>query len=84
MTDCDSPCCISRISRRFPSLRFSGLELCPNEAIEARLTPAAPPSGAAAIDLTTGELVPGVTLRVPAGEVFHARTEDGAHHGCDL
>ena len=52
--------------------------------IKARLTPAAPQPGAAAIDLTTGELVPGVTLRVPAGEVFHARTEDGAHHGCDL
>ena len=52
--------------------------------IKARLTPAAPLPGAAAIDLTTGEFVPGVTLRAPAGEVFHARTEDGANHGCDL
>ena len=70
MTDCGSPCCISRISRRFPSLRLSGLELCPNDAIEA--------------PLTTGDLVPGVTLKVPAGAVFQARTEDGLDYGCDL
>jgi hypothetical protein len=68
----------------FLSLRFSGLELCLNDAIKARLTPAAPLPGAAAIDLTTGELVPGVTLKVPAGEAFHAKTEDATDYGCDL
>jgi hypothetical protein len=68
----------------FLSLRFSGLELCLNDAIKARLSPAAPQPGAAAVDLTTGELVPGVTLKVPAGAVFQARTEDGPDYGCDL
>jgi hypothetical protein len=54
------------------------------KAIKARLIPAAPLPGAAAVDVTTGELVPGVTLRDPAGEVFQARTEDGTDHGDDL
>src|SRR6266540_2055762 len=45
------------------------------KAIKARLIPAAPLPGAAAIDITTGELVPGVTLKDPAAELFHVRTE---------
>jgi hypothetical protein len=52
--------------------------------IKARLIAAAPQPGAAAIDITTGELVPGVTVKVPAGEVFHAKTEDDTYHGCDI
>lgn len=52
--------------------------------IKARLIPAAPQPGAAAIDATTGELVPGVTVKVPAGEVFHAKTEEKLDYGCDL
>lgn len=52
--------------------------------IKARLTPAAPEPGAAAIDTTTGELVPGVTLKAPAGLVFRVKTEDDSHHDSDL
>src|ERR671918_428278 len=52
--------------------------------IKARLIPAAPQPGAEAIDLMTGELVPGVTVKVPAGEVFHAKTEDTTNHGSDI
>jgi hypothetical protein len=52
--------------------------------IKARLIPATPQPGAAAIDLMTGELVPGVTVKVPAGEVFHAKTEDTKGHGSDF
>jgi len=52
--------------------------------IKARLTPAAPKPGAAAIDSTTGELVPGVTLKAPAGLVFQVKTEDETYHDSDL
>lgn len=52
--------------------------------IKARLIPAAPQPGAAGIDIMTGELVPGVIVKVPAGEVFHARTEDTTNHGSDI
>jgi Bacteriophage Mu Gam like protein len=54
------------------------------KAIKARLIPAAPLPGAAAIDMTTGELVPGVTLKDPAAELFQVRTEDETNHGYDL
>ena len=50
------------------------------QAIKARLTPAAPQLGAAAIDLTTGELVPGVRLKAPAAALFQARTAEGPPH----
>jgi hypothetical protein len=52
--------------------------------IKARLIASAPQPGAPAIDMTTGELVPGVTVKDPAGEIFHAKTEDETHHGYDI
>jgi Bacteriophage Mu Gam like protein len=52
--------------------------------IKARLIAAASQPGAAAIDMTTGEFVPGVTVKVPAGEAFHAKTEDDTDYGRDI
>jgi hypothetical protein len=52
--------------------------------IKARLIASAPQPRAPAIDMRTGELVPGVTVKDPAGEIFHAKTEDETHHGYDI